>query len=182
MNNMEQVIFDKMGQFVRFYSAGATLYHGEYLAPRSISSGAGVSKKVFEHFTRGDLYPSLNHVVNYSTRGHIGAFVLNLPGVVSHQDKTEINYQVIIDARESQESLQAYVLNPSCENIEHVNIFKKGVYSIFPSRELCAICLGEGFASQFQSIDDERERIGWFLNHIKDVLMNPNPRDAARSV
>ena len=159
------------------------LSRGEYIAPLKIISGAGISKKVFEHFTRGDLYPSLNHIMNYSTRRRIGAFVFNLPGVISHHDKTEINYQIIVDARESEESIQAYVLNPSCENIQHVNIFKKGVYSIFPTREIiCGICLGEGFTSQFQAIEDEKERIGWFLNHIKDVLMNPNPRDAARSV
>ena len=81
--------------------------------------------------------------MNYSTRRRIGAFVFNLPGVISHHDKnkTEINYQIIVDARESEESIQAYVLNPSCENIQHVNIFKKGVYSIFPTREICGLVL-----------------------------------------
>lgn len=182
MSKINNVIYDDMGQFIRFHSIGEQLSQGEYLAPRSISSGAGITKKVFNHFTRGDLYPSLNHIKNYTTNRRIGAFVLNMKGVVSHYDKTIIDYQIIIDARESEESLQAYVLNPICENIQHVNIFKKGVYSIYPSREMCGICLGKEFTNQFQAIEDEQERIGWFLGHINDVLMNPNPNDAARSI
>jgi hypothetical protein len=47
---------------------------------------------------------------------------------------------------------------------------------------MCGICLGKEFTNQFQAIDDEQERIGWFLGHINDVLMNPNPNDAARSI
>tara|TARA_B100000287_G_scaffold435226_1_gene502524 strand:- start:2911 stop:3459 length:549 start_codon:yes stop_codon:yes gene_type:complete len=182
MSKINNAIYDEMGQFIRFHCTGEALSQGEYLAPLTISSGAGISKKVFNHFTRGDLYPSLNHIKNYSTKKRIGAFVLNMQGVVSHQDKSIIDYQIIIDARESEESLQAYVLNPICENIQHVNIFKKGVYSIYPSREMCGICLGVEFTNQFQAIEDEQERIGWFLNHVNDVLMNPNPTDAARSI
>ena len=56
------------------------------------------------------------------------------------------------------------------ENIQHVNIFKKGVYSIFPSREICGICLGSGFIEMYQDLADENERLGIFLNQITNDL------------
>jgi hypothetical protein len=176
------IVCDELGNFVRFGAPETKLLSGEYLVPISIKSGAGISRKTFDHYTRGDLYPSLNYVKNYSNKNEVGAFVLNLQGVVSHQDKTKINYQIIVDARDSEDSPQAYILNPSCENIQHVNIFKKGVYSIFPSREICGICLGSGFIEMYQDLADENERLGIFLNQISDVLNNPNPNDAARSI
>ena len=64
--------------------------------------------------------------------------------------------------------------------ISNMSIFSKS-YSIYPSREMCGICLGVEFTNQFQAIEDEQEKLS-FLNHVNDVLMNPNPTDAARSI
>nr|ANV79225.1 hypothetical protein [uncultured Candidatus Thalassoarchaea sp.] len=182
MVKSRNIVCDEFGNFVRLGAPDEKLLSAEYLVPISIKSGAGISRKTFDHYTRGDLYPSLNHISNYSSKNEVGAFVLNAQGVVSHQDKTKINYQIIVDARHAEESPQAYVMNPSCENIQHANIFKKGVYSIFPTREICGICLGSGFIERYLDTADEKARIGLLLNQISDVLNNPNPADAARSI
>ena len=119
-----------------------------------------------------DLYPSLNHIKNYTTNRRIGAFVLNMKGVVSHYDKTIIDYQIIIDARESEESLQAYVLNPIYLKISNTLTFSRRAFTRYIRQGKCAAS-GEEFTNQFQAIEDEQEN--WMvLSHINDVLMNPN--------
>ena len=110
----------------------------------------------------------------------MGAFVVNLQGVVSSRDYTSMNYQILIDSRSFAEAPQVFILTPKCENILHENIFEKGRFSILPQREICAVCMGPGFSVQFATYQTEKEKLGFLLHQIEDVLKNPNSDDRAR--
>jgi hypothetical protein len=73
-----------------------------------------------------------------------------------------------------------FVLSPKCENIEHENIFRKGRYSILPEMEICGLCTGSDFKDGFIRCRTEKEKLGFLLHHVEDVLKNPNPLDEAR--
>jgi hypothetical protein len=91
-----------------------------------------------------------------------------------------MNYQILIDSRTFAKSPQVFILTPKCENILHENIWPKGRYSILPQREICPLCLGDGFPPKFAAYQSEKEKLGFLLHHIADVLKNPNPNDTAR--
>jgi hypothetical protein len=40
--------------------------------------------------------------------------------------------------------------------------------------------LGDGFPPKFAAYQSEKEKLGFLLHHIADVLKNPNPNDTAR--
>ena len=182
MNEKEYGIYDGNGDFLRMSDGVEQIDDckpGEYKVPLRVCSGSSLSKAVFNRF-KMTMYPSLNFSSKHSTKNTIGAFVVNLQGVVSSRDQSVVNYQLLIDSRSFAETPQVFVLSPKCENIEHENIFRKGRYSILPEMEICAICTGLGFIESFIGCRTEKEKLGFLLHHVEDVLKNPNPDDEAR--
>ena len=183
MNEKKYGIYDGHGAFLRMSDGVEQIEDckpGEYKAPLRVCSGSSLSKAVFDRF-KMTMYPSLNFIRDHSSQTAIGAFVVNLQGVVSSRDRSLVNYQILIDSRSFAETPQVYVLSPKCENIEHENIFEKGRYSILPQKEICGLCLGTGFTEGLSGCNTENEKLGFLLHHVEDVLKNPNPEDAARS-
>jgi hypothetical protein len=155
----------------------------EYKLPLQVPHGkSNLSKTVFAHFKK-TMYPSLNFSREHSTKNTIGAFVVNIPGVVSSRDRSVVNYQVLIDSRSFAEincNPQAYVLSPKCEKIEHENIFEKGRCNILPQREISALCLGNIQKTLLMCCRTEEEKLVFLLHRVFDVLSNPNPEDEAQ--
>ena len=182
MNEKKYGIYDDQGDFLRM-SAGVEQIDdckpGEYKVPLRVCSGSSLSKAVFNRF-KMTMYPSLNFSSKHSTKNTIGAFVVNLQGVVSSRDQSVVNYQLLIDSRSFAETPQVFVLSPKCENIEHENIFRKGRYSILPEMEICVLSTGPGFSESFIGCRTEKEKLGFLLHHVEDVLKIPIPVDAVR--
>ena len=61
MSKINNVIYDDMGQFIRFHSIGSNFRKASILHHQALVRVQELPK-VFNHFTRGDLYPSLNHI------------------------------------------------------------------------------------------------------------------------
>ncbi len=148
------------GDFLRM-SAGVEQINdckpGEYKVPLRVCSGSSLSKAVFNRF-KMTMYPSLNFSSKHSTKNTIGAFVVNLQGVVSSRDQSVVNYQLLIDSRSFAETPQVFVLSPKCENIEHENIFRKGRYSILPEMEICAFVQG-WFQREFYRLSNRERKV-----------------------
>lgn len=183
MDNEEYGIFNGNGEFLRRASEAERSRENslkEYLVPLRVRSGSSLSKAVFDSFKLTS-YPSLNLIRDHSSKTTVGAFVVNLQGVVSSRDYTAMNYQILIDSRSFAEAPQVFILTPKCENILHENIFEKGRYNILPQREICGVCMGPGFSEQFATYQTEKEKLGFLLHQIEDVLKNPNPEDRART-
>ncbi len=183
MDNEEYGIFNGNGDFLRRASEAERSRENsrnEYLVPLRVRSGSSLSKAVFDSFKLTS-YPSLNLIRDHSSKTTVGAFVVNLQGVVSSRDYTAMNYQILIDSRSFSEAPQVFILTPKCENILHENIFEKGRYNILPQREICGVCMGPGFSEQFATYQTEKEKLGFLLHQIEDVLKNPNPDDRART-
>lgn len=185
MNEKKYGIYDDQGDFLRM-SAGVEQIDdckpGEYKVPLRVCSGSSLSKAVFNRF-KMTMYPSLNFSSKHSTKNTIGAFVVNIPGVVSSRDRSVVNYQVLIDSRSFAEincNPQAYVLSPKCEKIEHENIFEKGRCNILPQREISALCLGNIQKTLLMCCRTEEEKLVFLLHRVFDVLSNPNPEDEAQ--
>ena len=179
MDNEVYGIFNGNGEFLRRASEAERSRENsqnEYLVPLRVRSGSSLSKAVFDSFKLTS-YPSLNLIRDHSSKTTVGAFVVNLQGVVSSRDYTAMNYQILIDSRSFAEAPQVFILTPKCENILHDNIFMKGRYNILPQREICGLCMGPGFPNQFATYRSEKEKLGFLLHHIEDVLKNPNPDD-----
>lgn len=182
MNSKKYGIYDGNGNFLRAATAVDRVrasVRNEYLVPLRVRSGSSLSKAVFDSFKLTS-YPSLNLIRDHSSKTTVGAFVVNLQGVVSSRDYTAMNYQILIDSRSFAEAPQVFILTPKCENILHENIFEKGRYNILPQREICGVCMGPGFSEQFATYQTEKEKLGFLLHQIEDVLKNPNPDDRAR--
>jgi len=183
MDNEEYGIFNGNGDFLRRASEAERSRENsrnEYLVPLRVRSGSSLSKAVFDSFKLTSS-PSLNLIRDHSSKTTVGAFVVNLQGVVSSRDYTAMNYQILIDSRSFAEAPQVFILTPKCENILHENIFEKGRYNILPQREICGVCMGPGFSEQFATYQTEKEKLGFLLHQIEDVLKNPNPDDRART-
>tara|TARA_B110000914_G_scaffold11928_1_gene9467 strand:- start:770 stop:1324 length:555 start_codon:yes stop_codon:yes gene_type:complete len=144
-------------------------------------AGGSLSKTTFNCLKL--TYPSLNHVREHSSSTTIGAFVVNVRGVASSRDQSQVNYQILVDSRFDMNAPQVYVLSPKCENISHENIFRKGRYNILPQRDLCVLdILGTAcwvFQEVYQSVS-KKEKIGFLLGRISDILNNPDPLNASR--
>lgn len=183
MSDEKYGIYDGNGDFLRMATEAdrnQVSKVNEYFAPLRIRSGSCLSKAVFDSFKLTS-YPSLNLIRDHSSRTTVGAFVVNLQGVVSSRDYTMVNYQILIDSRSFAEAPQVYILSPKCENILHDNIFEKGRYNILPQREICGLCMGVGFSEQFSTYQSDKEKLGFLLHQIEDILKNPNPEDRARN-
>lgn len=183
MSNEKYGIYNGNGDFIRMATEADRNRVGklnEYFVPLRVCSGSCLSKAVFDSFKLTS-YPSLNLIRDHSSKSTVGALVVNLQGVVSSRDHTAMNYQILIDSRSFAEAPQVYILSPKCENILHENIFEKGRYNILPQREICGLCMGVGFSEQFSTYQSEKEKLGFLLHQIEDILKNPNPGDAART-
>ena len=182
MNIREFGIYDGSGVFIRPATERDFYFEeeGQYRVPLRIPSASSLSKTVFDSFKLTS-YQSLTFLSDYRSNNTLGAFLVNLRGVVSNSDRSIINYQLLIDSRSFSETPQVYVLSPNCENILHENIFEKGRYSILPQKEICGLCLGVRFSEVYNECSSEKEKLGFLLHHIEDVLNNPNPDDSART-
>jgi hypothetical protein len=148
-------------------------------------AGGSIPTKDFKQLSSG--FPSIRHINQYSTDQKVGAFVVNLPGVVSHRETSQLFYTVLIDARSFPELPSAYILSPSTDEIEHANIYQGSVFSVAPNKTMCAVCTGPSFNQDWSSSIRESNfsvamMLGIYLDHIIHVLKNPNPDDPAREV
>ena len=131
------------------------------------------------------LYPSAQAIKHLRLgTGRIGGFILNLKGVVSHHNSSEIFYRILIDVRGFPlQKPNAFVLSPSDDVIDHCNIYHENNFSILPNKQICAICDGVDAKDAFYNWPLDRSfRILAWLNHIQSVLCNPNPEDRARNI
>ena len=131
------------------------------------------------------LYPSAQAIKHLRLgTGRIGGFILNLKGVVSHHNSSEIFYRILIDVRGFPlQKPNAFVLSPSDDVIDHCNIYHENNFSILPNKQICAVCDGEAAKDAFENWPYNRDfRIRAWLNHIQSVLCNPNPDDRARNI
>lgn len=178
-------IYDQMGKVISNQAAANHRDSTVYVGVAKVAGGA-MTRPAFDKLQQTD-YPSLRHINQHSNKGKVGAFVMTIPGVHSHRDASQVMYVVLVDAREFPQLPKAYVLTPHCADIEHVNIHEASSYSIAPSKELCAVCVGSEFTSDvWPAIRDMKasddEKMGMFLNQLLMVLKNPNNGDAARVV
>ncbi|MGB0516791.1 MAG: hypothetical protein ACPGKR_07625, partial [Poseidonia sp.] len=160
----------------------ATVYVGVAKVAGGAFKAASLSK------LKRSEYPSMRHINQHSTNSSVGAFVVNLPGVYSHQNRTQVMYTLLVDARDFPSLPTAYVLTPTSADIAHVNIYQGNSFSIAPGRELCAVCVGNQFSrtewpENWQNAKVSHDvKMGIFLDQVRMVLNNPNPDDPAREV
>ena len=131
------------------------------------------------------LYPSAQAIKHLRLgTGRIGGFIINLKGVVSHHNSSEIFYRILIDVRGFPlQKPNAFVLSPSDDVIDHCNIYHENNFSILPNKQICAVCDGGAAKDAFENWPYDRAfRIRAWLNHIQSVLCNPNPDDRARNI
>ena len=148
-------------------------------------AGGSVAASDFRQLSVG--FPSIRHINQYSSKQNVGAFVVNLPGVISHANSSQMFYMVLVDARSFPDLPSAYILSPSCNQIEHANIYQGKVFSVAPNKTMCAICTGPTFYEEwYSSIQNSNltssMMLGMYLDHLIHVLKNPNPDDPAREV
>ena len=176
-------VYDQLGKVISHTQVAnhrdATVYVGVAKV-----AGGGFRSSALEQLQGSD-YPSMRHVNQHSTSSSVGAFVVNLPGVYSHFNRTEVIYTLLIDARDFPNLPSAYVLTPICADISHVNIYEGNSFSIAPGRELCAVCVGNIFSKdewpKWQNANVSHDiKMGIFLDQVRTVLNNPNPDDNAR--
>ena len=185
LRNMEENYwFDEFGNKLEGPAEGA------FFAPMRIrsASSSGVPREVISRLKFD--YPSLKVVDGHNTETTNGVLVINLPGVLSHHDDSQVMYKLVIDVRDFPHAKpQAFVFTPSCNEIQHCNIFTMKPYSLWPNRHLCAVCEGIETADAWVSFKarasfsgDAINLFGNWLNQLCHVLNNPNPDDPAREV
>jgi hypothetical protein len=177
-------VYDQSGKVISNDNAAQHRDSTVYVGVAKVAGGS-ILMKDFSKISRG--FPSIRHIKQYSSEKSVGAFVVNLPGVVSYSDSSEMNYTVLIDGRSFPELPAAYILSPSCDQIEHSNIYEGRVFSIAPKKKMCAICTGGSFTDEWYSTITGSSlttplMLGVFLDHLIHVLKNPNPDDPAREV
>jgi hypothetical protein len=178
LRNMEENYwFDEFGNQLEGPAEGA------FFAPMRIrsASSSGVSKEVISRLKFD--YPSLQAINGHNTETTNGVLVINLPGVLSHHDDSQVMYKLVIDVRDFPHAKpQAFVFTPSCNEIQHCNIFTQKPYSLWPNRHLCAVCDGIEGPHWSSFSGDAINLFGNWLNQLCHVLNNPNPGDPAREV
>ena len=177
-------IYNQFGQVISNDVAANYRDATVYIGLTKIECGS-IPSKDFKQLSSG--FPSIRHINQYSTDQKVGAFVVNLPGVVSHRDNSQLFYTVLVDARSFPELPSAYILSPSTDEIEHANIYQGSVFSVAPNKTMCAVCTGSSFNQDWASSICESNysvamMLGIYLDHIIHVLKNPNPDDPAREV
>ena len=176
-------VYDQFGKVISNQNAGQFRDATVYVGVGKIAGGAGLRMSDFDRLKAVD-FPSMDFVKQHSSRKNVGAFIVKLPGVVSHQNSAKRMYTVLIDVRDFPSSTpQSYVLNPASCEILHCNIYESKRYSIAPNHDLCAVCVGgvDWVSFQKQSANN-RALLGSYLDQVIHVLKSPNPADAARSV
>ena len=178
-------VYDQLGKVISNTQAANHRDSTVYVGVAKVAGG-GFQSSALEQL-KGSDYPSMRHVNQHSTSSSVGAFVVNLPGVYSHQNRTQVMYTLLIDARSFPNLPSAYVLTPICADIAHPNIYQGNTFSIAPNRELCAVCVGPGFSDiwvqELQNTNVGSDvKMGIFLDQIRTVLNNPNADDPAREV
>ena len=176
-------VYDQFGKVISNQNAGQFRDATVYVGVGKIAGGAGLRMGDFEHLKAVD-FPSMSFVQQHSSEKSVGAFIVTLPGVVSHQNNSQRKYTVLIDVRDFPSSTpQSYILSPKSSEISHCNIYESKKYSIAPKHELCAVCVGGVDWDSFQKQSSNNQALlGSYLDQVLHVLKNPNPGDAARSV
>lgn len=176
-------VYDQFGKVISNQNAGQFRDATVYVGVGKIAGGAGVKMKDFKRLQAVD-FPSMNFVNQHSTEKTVGAFVVTLPGVISHQNRGRQMYTVMVDVRDFPHSTpQSYVLEPKSSQILHCNVYEGKHYSLAPKLELSAICVGGiDWGSYRQTSSGQPSLLGSYLDQVLHVLSNPNPSDAARTV
>ena len=176
-------VYDQFGKVISNQQAGQFRDATVYVGVGKIAGGAGMKMKDFKQLQAVD-FPSMNFVNQHSSDKSVGAFVVNLPGVVSHQNRAQQMYNVMVDIRDFPHSTpQSFVLDPKNSEILHCNVYEAKKYSLAPKLDICAICVGGlDWSSYRQTSSNQRALLGSYLDQVLYVLANPNPDDAARSV
>jgi hypothetical protein len=177
-------VYDQSGKVISNDIASQHRDSTVYVGVAKVAGGS-VAASDFRQLSAG--FPSIQHIKQYSSEQKVGAFVVNLPGVVSHTNRSQMFYIVLVDARSFPDLPSAYILSPSCSQIKHANIYEGKVFSVAPNKTLCAICTGSTFHEEwYSSIQNSNltssMMLGIYLDHLIHILKNPNPDDPAREV
>ena len=153
---------------------------GAFLAPWSICSAAqfGISDEIFQKLKFQ--YPSMKPIDKYKMGSNYGAFVITLPGVLSHLNQSRVSYRMLIDVRGyPHHKPLAYVFSPSDDEIKHCNIYNGGNFEIWPGQHLCLVDSDDSYYWSTLKGDDLLLFVTW-LEQLSDVLNNPNINSPAR--
>jgi len=180
-------VFDATGRVVSKEKVAKLAEENVYVGVQKVAGGGfgGIGLTENELQKLRVLYPSAQAIKHLRLgTGRIGGFILNLKGVVSHHNSSEIFYRILIDVRGFPlQKPNAFVLSPSDDVIDHCNIYHENNFSILPNKQICAICDGGAAKDAFDDWPYDRSfRIRAWLNHIQSVLSNPNPEDRARNI
>ena len=184
-------VFDDLGVVVDDIPAEDMIGAQLYVGPEAIEAGASAATGSWwkTGLESGDLgmaktnYPTIRSVRSHRLpNGNPGVVILSMFGGNQRAGRSKEEYEMIIDFRNfPAESPRAFVKTPKCSLIKHCNIYRASRFSIAPSLEICAVCLGKGWPDLYDSLPKKREaRLGVFLNHLQYVLSNPNQNDRAR--
>ena len=176
-------VYDQFGKVISNQQAGQFRDATVFVIVGKIAGPPGMKMKDFKHL-QATSFPSMNFVNQHSCTHMVGAFVVKLPGVVSHQNRAQQMYNVMVDIRDFPHSTpQSYVLEPKDSEILHCNVYEAKKYSLAPKLDICAICHGvtsQTWSSYRQTSSDQRALLGSYLDQVLNVLANPNPMDASR--
>jgi len=180
-------VFDATGRVISKEKVAQLAEENVYVGVQKVAGGgfegAGLTENELQELRV--LYPSAQAIKHLRLgTGRIGGFILNLKGVVSHHNSSEMFYRILIDVRGFPlQKPNAFVLSPSDDVIDHCNIYHENNFSILPNKQICAICDGVDAKDAFYNWPHDRSfRILAWLNHIQSVLSNPNPEDRARNI
>ena len=184
-------VFDDLGVVVDDIPAEDMIGAQLYVGPEAIEAGASAATGSWwkNGLESRDLnmakmqYPTIQSVRSHRLpNGNPGVVILSMFGGNQRAGRSKEEYEMIIDFRNfPAESPRAFVKTPKCSLIKHCNIYRASRFSIAPSLEICAVCLGADWPDLYDSLPKKREaRLGVFLNHLQYVLSNPNQNDRAR--
>ena len=184
-------VFDDLGVVVDELPAAEMIGERLYVGPEAIEAGASAAASAWwkTGLENRDLrqamlqYPTLRPVRSHRLpNGNSGAVLLNMIGVKTRRGGRKTVYEMILDFRNfPAETPRAFVRTPECSDIRHCNIYRASRFTVAPTLDICAVCTGSGWSELYDSLPKKREaRLGVFLNHLQNVLSNPNPKDRAR--
>ena len=100
-------VYDQSGKIISNDVASQHRDRTVYVGVAKVAGGVATSD--FKQLSTG--FPSIRHINQYSSNNQVGAFVVNLPGVVSFNDRSQVFYTVMVDARSFPKFPSTYVLN-----------------------------------------------------------------------
>ena len=178
-------VSDQFGKVISNQQAGQFRDATVFVIVGKIAGPPGMKMKDFKHL-QATSFPSMNFVNQHSCTHMVGAFVVKLPGVVSHQNRAQQMYNVMVDIRDFPHSTpRSYVLEPKDSEILHCNVYEAKKYSLAPKLDICAIDDGifyQTWSSYQETSSDQRALLESYLDQVLNVLAYPNPMDASRSV